>query len=159
MYKIKKHWFSLGLVFSFVAVMSDYSNMLVDVGFFLKDNHLPKILIFLIFIISGLLIDSQQIKSGLKDMAATLSALSVILVFAPLAAVLLSLLPLDTGTIVGLFIVAVMPTTLSSGVVMTKAAGGNMAHALFITILSNIIGIFTIPLVLPWLLSFIDQNK
>jgi len=158
-YKIKKHWFSLGLVFSFVAVMSDYSNMLVDVGFFLKDNHLPKILIFLIFIISGLLIDSQQIKSGLKDMAATLSALSVILVFAPLAAVLLSLLPLDTGTIVGLFIVAVMPTTLSSGVVMTKAAGGNMAHALFITILSNIIGIFTIPLVLPWLLSFIDQNK
>lgn len=158
-YKLKKHWFSFGLIFSFAAVMSDSSNMLVDVGFFFKEINLPKIMIFLIFIISGLLIDSQQIKSGLKDMAATLAALSVILIFAPLAALLLALLPLETGAIVGLFIVSVMPTTLSSGIVMTRAAGGNMAHALFITMLSNFISIFTIPLVLPWMLSFLDQNK
>ncbi len=158
-HKIKKQWFLLSLIISFVVVIFDPSNTFVDIGFFLKKINLPQIMIFSIFIISGLLIDSQQIKAGLKDMKATLVALFVILIFAPMAALLLAMLPLETGVIIGLFIVAVMPTTLSSGIVMTKAAGGNMAHALFITILSNFIGIFTIPIILPWLLSFLDQNK
>jgi sodium/bile acid cotransporter 7 len=45
-----------------------------------------------------------------------------------------------------------MPTTLSSGVVMTGQAGGSMAHALFTTILSNCLAVVSIPLVLPLLL-------
>jgi sodium/bile acid cotransporter 7 len=48
-----------------------------------------------------------------------------------------------------------MPTTLSSGVVMTGAAGGNMAHALVITILANGIAVFTIPVALSLLLNLV----
>ncbi len=157
--KVKKQWFLCTLIVLFFAVIFDSSNLLVKSGAFLKNNNAPHIMIFLIFIISGLLIDSDQIKAGIKDMKATLIALSVILFIAPLAALGLGMFPLDTGTAVGLFIVAVMPTTLSSGIVMTKTAGGNMAHALFITIVSNFIGIFSIPVILPWLLSFLGHEK
>ncbi|KAI3898874.1 hypothetical protein MKW92_009997 [Papaver armeniacum] len=39
-----------------------------------------------------------------------------------------------------------MPTTLSSGVALTQLAGGNTALALAITVISNLIGILTVPL-------------
>jgi sodium/bile acid cotransporter 7 len=42
---------------------------------------------------------------------------------------------------------------------MTGVAGGNMAHALFITILSNFIGIFSIPFILSWLLLSLNQSQ
>ncbi|MBI9088371.1 MAG: bile acid:sodium symporter [Desulfobacterium sp.] len=159
MEKIKKQWFLIGLVFVSLAVVFDRSNFLANVGMALKDNHGPEVMIFLIFIFSGLLIESDQVNAGIRDVKSTVLALAVIIVFAPIAALLLSLLPLETGVAIGLFIVAVMPSTLSSGIVMTGTAGGNMAHALFVTILSNFIAIFSIPVVLSMLLSFLDQEK
>ncbi len=156
---IKKQWFLLSLVLVFVAVIFDQSNSLVKIGIFLKNNHSPEGMIFLIFIISGLLIESDQIKAGIKDVQSTLLALTVIILVAPMAAGVLCIFPMETGVAIGLFIVAVMPTTLSSGIVMTGAAGGNMAHALFVTILSNFIGIFSIPVILSILLSFLHQEK
>ena len=157
--KVKKQWFLLSLVFVFAAVIFDSSNILVKIGFFLKGNHGPEVLIFIIFIISGLLIESDQIKAGIRDIKSTVLAWAVIIIIAPIAAGLICLLPLETGVAIGLFIVAVMPTTLSSGIVMTGTAGGNMAHALLITMLSNFIGIFSIPVILSILLSSLDQQK
>ncbi|MBW2653856.1 MAG: bile acid:sodium symporter [Deltaproteobacteria bacterium] len=157
--KIKKQWFLLSLISIFVVVILDASNSLAKIGIVLKDNHGPGILIFLIFIISGLLIESDQIGAGIKDVKSTLLALTVIVLFSPIAAGLLCLLPLETGVVIGLFIVAVMPTTLSSGIVMTGIAGGNMAHALFVTILSNFVSIFSIPVILSILLSFQNMEK
>ena len=156
---IKKQWFLVSLVLIFLAVIFDHSNRLAESGIALKNNRGPDIIIFLIFIFSGLLIESHQIIAGIRDIKSTLLALAVIIVFAPVCAYLLAFIPMDPGVMIGLFIVAVMPTTLSSGIVMTGAAGGNMAHALFVTILSNFIGIFSIPVILSILLSCIDQNK
>lgn len=156
---IKKQWFLVSLVLVFAAVMIDSSDSLLKIGMVLKANQGPEIMICIIFIMSGLVMESDQIKAGIKDVKPTFLALAVILVFSPIAAYLLCLLPLETGVILGLFIVAVMPTTLSSGIVMTGTAGGNMAHALFVTILSNFIGIFSIPIILSILLSVLDQQK
>jgi sodium/bile acid cotransporter 7 len=50
-----------------------------------------------------------------------------------------------------------MPTTMSSGVVMTGAAGGNIAHALLITVLANSLSIVTIPFSLSLLLQTVDS--
>ncbi|MCK5164300.1 MAG: bile acid:sodium symporter [Desulfobacula sp.] len=157
--KIKKQWFLFSLIFIFVIVIFDQSNTLAKIGMILKDNHSPEIMIFFIFIFSGLLIESDQIRAGIKDIKSTLLALAVIIVFAPIAAWVLCLFPVETGVAIGLFIVAAMPTTLSSGIVMTGAAGGNMAHALFVTILSNFIGIFSVPVILSLFLSFLHQEK
>jgi sodium/bile acid cotransporter 7 len=159
MQKIKQFWFLLGLVLVSMAVIIDRTDTLEGIGIFFKDNYASEIIIFLIFIISGLLIEKGQIKAGIKDIKSTLLSLMVILIISPAAALLFSCLPLETGVAIGLFLVAVMPTTLSSGVVMTGTAGGNMAHALFLTITSNFIGIFSIPFILSWLLLFLDQSK
>jgi solute carrier family 10 (sodium/bile acid cotransporter), member 7 len=156
---IKKQWFLISLMALFFLVCLDWTDILAGWGIYLKTHKAPSAMIFLIFIISGLLIEGRQVRAGLKDVTATLLALSVILVFAPVAAGLLSFIPMDTGIIVGLFIVSVMPSTLSSGIVMTGTAGGNMAHALFVTILSNFISIFSIPLILGLLLTFLNQEK
>jgi len=159
MQKIKQFWFLLGLGFVFITVIIDRTDTLAGIGIFFKDNNASEVIIFLIFIISGLLIEQNQIRAGVKDIKSTLLSLMVILVVSPSAALILSCLPLETGVVIGLFLVAVMPTTLSSGVVMTGAAGGNMAQALFLTITSNFIGIFSIPFILSWLLLFLDQSK
>ncbi len=159
MQKIKQFWFLLGLVLVFMAVIIDRTDTLAGIGIFFKDNYASEVIIFLIFTVSGLLIDKNQIKAGIKDIKSTLLSLMIILIISPVAALLFSCLSLETGVAIGLFLVAVMPTTLSSGVVMTGAAGGNMAHALFVTITSNFIGIFSIPFILSWLLLFLDQSK
>jgi sodium/bile acid cotransporter 7 len=143
----------------FIAIVLDQSDTLAKMGIFLKDNYASEIIIFLIFIVSGLLIEKDQIKAGIKDIKSTFLSLLVIMIIAPTTAILVVFLPLETGIVIGLFLVAVMPTTLSSGVVMTGVAGGNMAQALFITIVSNFISIVSIPLILSWLLLFLNQSK
>jgi len=99
----------------------------------------------MIFLLSGLSLEAKQIRQGVSDMATVAVAVVMIFAFAPVVASLTSLIPLAPGVRIGLYITAVMPTTLSSGVVMTGAAGGNIANALMITILANILGTFTIP--------------
>jgi len=157
--KIKQQWFLLGLVLIFICLVLDVSGKFALAGNFLKNRHGSDIVIFLIFIMSGLIIEIEEIKSGIKDIPATFIALFVILIISPGAAVLLSLFPFEKGLIIGLFLVAVMPTTLSSGVVMTREAGGNMAHALFITIVSNTISFISIPFFLSLLLAFSFESQ
>jgi hypothetical protein len=93
--KIKNQWFLLSLVFIFAAVIFDRSNNLTKIGIILKDNNGPEVMVFIIFIISGLLIESDQLKSGIKDVKSTLLSLIVIIFFAPVAAGLLCLFPLE----------------------------------------------------------------
>ncbi len=155
---IKKYWFMAGLIAIFVVTLADTTKTISGIGEWLKGRHGPDIAVILIFFFSGLLLEADQIRSGLKDIKGTLVALSIIFLISPLAATLFGQLPFDTGVIIGIFLVAVMPTTLSSGVVMTGAAGGNMAHALVITILSNAMAVFSIPLVLSFLVNLVGGN-
>jgi sodium/bile acid cotransporter 7 len=85
-------------------------------------------------------------------------ALVIIFLVSPITGALFGMASLETGIKIGIFLVAVMPTTLSSGVVMTGAAGGNMAHALVITILANGLAVFTIPVALSLLLNLVGGN-
>ncbi len=155
---LKKHWFLLGLVVVFVVTLADTTETVPGLGIWLKDRHGPDAVIFFIFLFSGLILDAGQIKSGLADTKLILTALLMIFVAAPLIGALFSLVPMSPGMKIGIFLVAVMPTTLSSGVVMTGAARGNMAQALVITLLANGLCIFTIPITLSPLLSLAGDS-
>jgi len=150
---IRKQWFIFAIIAAFASVIIDDSGTLSQLGIFIKEHHGPRIIMWIIFFISGMMLDMEQVEKGMKDIKATLAALVVIFVFAPLGALLISLVPMETGILIGLFLTAVMPTTLSSGIVMTGTAGGNMAHALFITVLANFLCIVTIPVTLSVLLA------
>lgn len=154
-----KYWFMAGLVAVTVVVMVDVGQWTISIGRWLKNHHGPDIIIVLIFFLSGLVLEADQIRKGLADIKATGAALLVIFAVAPLVAFFGSHLPLNVQILTGLCLVAVMPTTLSSGVVMTGAAGGNMAHALFVTIVANALAVLTIPFGLGMLISSLGSAR
>jgi sodium/bile acid cotransporter 7 len=155
---IKKYWFLIGLFLVFVVTVADTTETVSGIGRWFKIHHGPDAVIVLIFFFSGLILNARQIKSGVMDIKGIVAALIIIFWVAPLIGALFSAIPLDTGVKIGIFLVAVMPTTLSSGVVMTGAAGGNMAQALVITILANGLAVFTIPVVLSLLLGLVGGS-
>ncbi len=156
---LRKNWFMLGLIVIALATLSDTRGIHTGLGLWLKTHHGPDIIIVLIFFLSGLALDTSRIRAGISDHKGTLTALLLIFIVAPLLALPFTFLQLDTGVLLGLFLVAVMPTTLSSGVVMTGAAGGNMAHALLITIIANSLAVITIPFSLGFLLSLTGESR
>lgn len=155
---IKKYWFLIGLLLIFVVTVADVTGTVSSIGRWLKMHHGPDAVIILIFFFSGLILNARQITSGVMDIKGIVAALIIIFMAAPVIGALFGKIPVDTGIKLGIFLVAVMPTTLSSGVVMTGAAGGNMAQALVITILANGLAVFTIPIVLSLLLRLIGDS-
>ncbi|MEW5908938.1 MAG: bile acid:sodium symporter, partial [Thermodesulfobacteriota bacterium] len=149
----KKNWFLLALLSVCTAILADTGGRLADAGNRFKSIHGTDIIVFLIFLASGLVLKAGKIREGVGDIKGTVISLSLIFVAAPLTAYAGAFLPIDSEIKIGLFLVAIMPSTLSSGVVMTGASGGNMAHALLITIIANAMSIFTIPLSLAILLG------
>ncbi len=149
----KKYWFLLGLFFIFFITLLDITGSVSTLGNFLKNNHGADAVIILIFFCSGFVIKTDQVKEGLKDVKGVLTALFLIFVAAPLISAVYQFFSMDTGIIIGIILVSLMPCTLSSGVVMTAGAGGNMAHALLITILANSLSVFTIPYTLSLFFS------
>jgi len=155
---IKKYWFLIGLLLVFVVTVADASETVSSIGKWLEMHGGPDVVIILIFFFSGLILNARQIKSGIMDAKGIIAALIIIFLVAPVIGALFGAIQIDTGIVIGIFLVAVMPTTLSSGVVMTGAAGGNMAQALVITILANGLAVFTIPVVLSLLLRLIGGS-
>jgi len=155
---IKKYWFLTGLLFVFLITVADASETVSGFGRWFKVYRGPDVVIILVFFFSGLILNVRQIKSGIMDAKVIIAALIIIFIVAPVIAALFGAIPVDTGVLIGIFLVAVMPTTLSSGVVMTGAAGGNMAQALVITILANGLAVFTIPVVLSLLLNLVGGS-
>lgn len=156
---LKKNWFMFGLLGVAALAVGDVTGVTVNMGVWLKAHKGPDVIITLIFFLSGLSLDTSQIRAGVSDYQGTLLALVFIFILAPLLAALYSFLPLATGIIIGLLLVSTMPTTLSSGIVMTGSAGGNMAHALLITIIANALAVFTIPVTLGLLFSFNGESR
>jgi len=156
---IKKYWFLTALSLIFIITLTESNGFLSESGIWLKGHHGTNIVILLIFFSSGLILETGRIRSGLNDIKGLLISLLFIFLFAPLVAVIFIFLPFETGIKIGFLLVAVVPTTLSSGVVMTGAAKGNLSHALLITITANIIAVVTIPATLSGLLPLIGNTK
>ncbi len=156
---LKKNWFMLGLVSVATLAVADTTGITVNLGLWLKAHHGPDIVIVLIFFLSGLALDTTQVRNGLSDYHGTLLALALIFLAAPAVALVLAAIPVETGILIGLLLVSAMPSTLSSGVVMTGSAGGNMAHALLVTIIANGLAVFTIPITLGLLLSLCGESR
>jgi sodium/bile acid cotransporter 7 len=154
---IKQNWFIIALVGICVLTLIDVTGTLAGMGKWFKAHSGADAVICTIFFCSGLILKREEIRAGLRDIRGAVIALVIIFALAPLAAFIIGSLPLDPAVRIGLFLVSVMPTTMSSGVVMTGAAGGNIAHALLITVLANSLSIVTIPFSLALLLQSVES--
>lgn len=123
-------------------------------GSWIKSCGLQNWLIIMIFFVCGLQTPLQEFRFDRKFFAGFFWGLPVTLIVAPLVTALL----VEWGGIesmagAGLIVMAAVPPTLSSGIVMATNAGGNAVLAMMVTIGYSVIGIFTLPPVLGWTLA------
>ena len=146
----------LGLGLICLLIVLDRSGKMASLGHFLKTHNSAEVVIILIFLFSGLTLSRRDLQAGIGDTRGLLAIQGISFIAAPLLAAAFGVLPLAKGVKIGLFLVAVMPTTMSSAVVMTVAAGGSQAQALLATIVASSLCVFTIPVTLAILLSLTD---
>nr|XP_043633800.1 probable sodium/metabolite cotransporter BASS4, chloroplastic [Erigeron canadensis] len=108
--------------------------------------QLSKVSTFGIFIISGLTLSSEDIGAAAEAWPVGLFGLASILLFTPnLSRFILQLHLQPQEFITGLALFSCMPTTLSSGVSLTRLAGGNSALALAMTVTASSLAILIVP--------------
>ncbi len=145
---LKKYWFFGGIV---LAVWGGYG--LRDQNAWLREYDVLTIGIFIAFFITGLTLETSQLNTQLRQYRAPLAAMISSLVFIPLLSRALAGFVLSWEYIIGVCIIATAPVTVVSGTVMTIIGRGNIPLSLFICVLGNFIGVFTIPFSLNLLVA------
>ncbi len=126
--------------------------------------HLPQIAeygVSVIFFFYGLKLSPQKLKSGLTNWRLHILIQTATFGLFPLLIISLQyLLGVDKTSLfwIGIFYLAVLPSTVSSSVVMVAIAKGNLPAAIFNASISSIIGIFITPLWMSGLLEQQDAN-
>lgn len=106
------------------------------------------------FFISGLTLKGGETRQALGCPLALAYGLgSVLFLTSGLAPLALHVPFVPPEAAVGLAVFMCMPTTLSTGVVLTQAVRGNAAVALLLTVTSNLLSVASVPLLLQWALG------
>ena len=109
----------------------------------------------IMFTIVGLTLPTEQIGNGLRQIKLHLLVQCSIFVICPLyfasTATLLTAMLGERFT-VGVYALSVLPTTVSSCIVLTQTTGGNTVGTIFNSVVANILGVFLTPVLLSWLL-------
>lgn len=143
---LKKHGFVLALV---GAILLAYAYPPAGArGGVLHAEILSKLGVMVIFLLQGLSLRTRELAGGMRQVKIhafiqlwIFGFAAVVLVGSALILRQLSLYQLADGFIY----LALVPTTISSAVAFTSAAGGNVPVAIFNTTLSNVIGVFWVP--------------
>ena len=127
----------------------------LDSGFY--GMGMASLCIFLIFLISGLKLKTDDVKKALTSYRALVYGILAILVITPCVA--FGLVRLDGELSVrefafGIAVFALMPTTLSSGVILTRDANGNVPISLMLTVVTNLLAV----LILPFTVSLVFSS-
>jgi len=149
---IKKNWFFWGLFGTLICGI-----LLPGLGKTLNPGgYTIKTIVFVLFLVTGFILPSEQIKSGLKSYKLHVFLQLFIFGFIPLYFFLTARFfsgYLNGGLAIGFYALAVLPTTISTCVVFTQTTGGNSVGAIFNSAFSNVAGIFVSPLLLSLFLS------
>eukprot|EP00164_Ancoracysta_twista_P001714 GFYU01002248.1.p1 GENE.GFYU01002248.1~~GFYU01002248.1.p1 ORF type:complete len:406 (-),score=86.45 GFYU01002248.1:20-1237(-) len=147
--KLIQHHLPLGLIF---VVLFGYG--VPTPGIYLAKGPTQAICVSLIFFISGLTLKTDDIKKAINAYKAIIYGIISILLITPMAGFLILAIPWSTKEFgIGLALFAMMPTTLSSCVILTRQAGGNFALALLLTVTTNLLGIVTLPFIVDLIYS------
>ena len=153
----KKLYLTLGLLFSVVISM-----IFPQLGTGIKQIFGSSLFILLIFLVCGYQTDFSGTKFNRSFLLSFLVCGMLSLLVAPWLGVGISrICRLDTLAMTGLIVMACVPPTLSSGIVMTETAEGNIMLGVMMTVFYNLLGVLTMPIVVTWTLASktdIDTN-
>jgi solute carrier family 10 (sodium/bile acid cotransporter), member 7 len=131
-------------------------------GGWLKSEVTTKLAVAAIFFSQGLTLPAQALRQGALQWR--LHVLVQVFTFGifPLIGLVLdawigSRLAPDLR--LGFLYLCVLPSTISTSVVLTSIAGGNTAGAIFNAVLSNVVGVFITPLWVTWLMEAAGQSQ
>lgn len=149
---LKRNWFLVGLFLSIAAGIG-LAQLDVDLN---PGGWTSRIIVIVLFLIAGVKLPTERIIQDLSNWKLHLFVQVFIFIVTPLYFLSASLLfrdTLDGQILVGIYALAVLPTTVSTGVVLTQSSGGNGVAALFNAAVANVAGIIISPLLLSLLLS------
>jgi len=151
---IKSNYFLLVIL----AVLI-FSIMFPTLGLKTKEAGVLDILTFIAMFSSSLGLSFKNLTSGLKDYKSILySFVAVFFIFPLVTWILMYITSFRQGDVfTGFMILSAQSSTVSSGVVLTMAASGNVPLALIITIVNNILSAFVTPTVLKFILTTDQQ--
>lgn len=144
-----QHWFVCLLPAAFALAW--VAPEIAARGGWTRPEVTTKIGVSLIFLLQGLSLPTAALRAGLGQwrLHAVVQGLTYVVFPAMgigLALILGGVLPVELR--VGLLFLAVLPSTVSSAAVLTAAAGGNAAGAIFNAVLSSLLGIVLTPVLL-----------
>ncbi len=116
-------------------------------GLWMKAVNATPYLVALAFFLNGFTLSTTSLITNLRHWPLLLAAMALTFLVAP-GVVLLARQVLPGGDSllgVGFQMLAVVPTTLVTAVVLTRVAHGNGAIALYISVMANILAIMVIP--------------
>ena len=149
---LTRNWFLIGLLAAVAAGLAlPRAGTAVSLG-----GTSATVLVVLLFLASGLSLPTEAIRAGLRDVRLHLFLQLFIFAAVPLYfATTTALLwrGSDPRIVAGILALAVLPTTVSSCIVFTQAARGNVVATIFNASLANVLGVFLSPLLLSWLLQ------
>jgi sodium/bile acid cotransporter 7 len=143
---LKKHAFTLWLLLGVVlAILFPAAGAK---GGFLQPEITTELGVWLIFFLQGLSLPTSELTTGYKPKRLHVFVLSWNYLWFPLV-VGLMLLPLSlilpAELRLGFWLLAILPTTVSSAVVFTTVSGGNTSNAIFATVFSNLLSVLLVP--------------
>ena len=110
----------------------------------------------ILFFLYGLKLSPKNLRAGLVRWPLHLLVQATTFLVFPAAVIAAGALAggrVPAEIALGYFLIAALPSTVSSSVAMTAIAGGNVAGAIFNATLSNLIGVFVTPLWITWYLN------
>lgn len=149
--RLKFDWFLAGMV---VAVALAWVFPAAGApGGVLRPELVNKIGVALIFFLNGVSLSFVAMKAGASRWPVHIVVQSTTYVIFPLMGLSLMFFPehwVAPELAIGFFYLCAIPSTVSSSVVMTAAARGNVPVAVFNATLSSVVGIFATPLLIGW---------
>ena len=155
-----RNWFALSLP---IAVALAW--VIPDLGSAdgpLKTSISTKAGVALIFLIQGLTLPSTALRKGLSQWKLHLLVQSFTFLVFPVMGIVLDRLAggwLAPDLRLGFLYLAVLPSTITTSVILTGMAGGNTVGALFNAVLSSLLGVFVTPLWVAWLMKASGQQQ
>lgn len=131
-------------------------------GGWLRSEWTTKLGVFVIFFLQGLALPTDELRRGLMQWTLHAYCQVVIFVAIPVLFLVMTLLVgdgLSPDLKVGFLYLAILPTTLSTAVAFTTMANGNVAGALFNTSVSNIAGIFIVPVLATLITTQVGESQ
>eukprot|EP00899_Mesostigma_viride_P003433 jgi/Mesvir1/13090/Mv06072-RA.2 len=112
-----------------------------------------------IFTISGLTLATKDVKSALRQWPTMLWGFFVISFATPILGFAMVKIPFSpTEFKYGHALFATVPTTITSGITQSAQAGGNRAAAIMLTIMTNLVGVVSVPYIFQWILSTVSPE-